>query len=456
MISFKEINKKSRAYEILYRYVRIVHNHIYFKSYIVQHAELIPKNRPVVAICNHQNGLSDALGILFAFNSDGRRPVFIARADIFKKEAVAKLLRFIKIMPAFRAVDVGKEGLGGNEEIFNTSANILAERGVVALFPEAGHEDCHHLGTFKKGFARIAFKAAEITKFKEPIYIQPISNHYSKYIGMRSKLIITFGEPFEFSELYELYQTQPKRAEKILTDKARSIIEKMMLDIKDKELYEEYETLCTMYNENIMRKRGEKTNYFPNQFRAEQTIVHSLDSLKESNPEKFNKLMKDTLTYRRYLEKLHLRDWIFRQQLSTLGFLLRLILAIIMIPFIVIGYIINFIPYNASTLITRKVNDPMLHQSFHFAMGTLISFPIWYGLLTIISGITFQTWWAVLISIIVLPISLMLYANGKVLWKKLYNRVRRFKFFFNGTTIYRQAVELRKKLIITLDNIIEI
>lgn len=158
MISFEDINKRDWKYELLYRYVHVVHNYIFYHRYYVLHKERLLKDEPLVVICNHQNGLSDALGVIFALGKDPRRPVYIARADIFKREIAAKLLRFLKIMPAFRVRDTGVENLGENAAIFNKSARILLENGIVGLFPEAGHEDCHHLGTFKKDLPVLLFR----------------------------------------------------------------------------------------------------------------------------------------------------------------------------------------------------------------------------------------------------------------------------------------------------------
>ena len=145
MISFENINKPDWKYELLHHYVNIVHNYVFYHHYYVLHKERLLKDQPLVVICNHQNGLSDALGILFALRGDSRRPVFIARADIFKREIAAKLLRFLKIMPAFRVQDTGVENLGENEAIFNKSARILLENGIVGLFPEAGQVYSEHL-----------------------------------------------------------------------------------------------------------------------------------------------------------------------------------------------------------------------------------------------------------------------------------------------------------------------
>ncbi len=454
MISFDNVNKPNLKYTLLYKYVNIVHKYIFYRRYYVLHKERIPKNEPVVAISNHQNGLSDALGILFAFKKDGRYPVFIARADIFKKEIAAKLLRFLRIMPAFRAVDVGKEGLDDNDAIFNKSAEILIENGVVCLFPEAGHEDCHHLGTFKKGFARIAFSAAEAAGFSKPIHILPMSNHYSDYFGMRNKLIITIGEPFTFEDLYDVYKEHPQRAQKMLADRAREKVKVLMLDIEDKELYQEYDTLRTVYDKEYLKKQGLSSSYFPNILEADKKIVASIDKFREKDLEKFHTLMNQAKEYCRMLDKLHLRDWIFSQKLSFGTFLLRCLLAILLIPFIVYGFVNNFIPFNASTLITRRIKDQMLHSSFHFVMGALFAFPLWYIILFIVMWCVSGLWWVSLIYLISLPLSLVIYIHSKVIVKKQYNRFRRFRFWFRGNRFYLRAIELRKEIVKTMDKIV--
>lgn len=455
MISFENINKPDWKYDLLYTYVSPVFRHIYYKKFYALNTERIPKDEPVVAICNHQNGLTDALGILFAFSKDKRDPVFIARSDIFKRELAAKLLRFLRIMPAFRVRDGGKEKLEENQAIFDKSASILLEKGVVCLFPEAGHEDGYRLGTFKKGFARIAFRAAEMSDFKQDIKIVPFAHHYSSYFGVQHKLMIQTGEPFGISDLYELYKEKPKRAEKILADRSRVIVESMMLNIKDRELYDEYNTLRTIYCENYLKKHNLKSSYFPNHLKANRETVAAIDKLRETNPEKFSELMQQAYTYCRNLEKLHLKDWIFRKKLSVWGFWLRTLLAIVLIPFIIVSFLINVIPFNASTLITRNIKDVMLHSSFHLVIGTLFAYPIWFLIGFITIWATTGIWWLALSFLFILPLSLIVYLRSKILWKKLYNRVRRFRFWFRGNPFFKESVELRKKIVATLDTIVD-
>jgi 1-acyl-sn-glycerol-3-phosphate acyltransferase len=455
MIDFENVDKPNFAYSVLFRYINFFHEYIFYRKYYVLNREHIPVKKPVVVISNHQNGLSDALGILFAFRKDGRYPVFIARADIFKKDFVAKLLRFLRIMPAYRAADVGRGNVLENRAIFGKSAHILTDNGVVCLFPEAGHEDCHHLGTFKKGFARIAFSAAEEMNFEKPVYILPCSNHYSHYFGFQHKLIITIGEPFSFEELYDLYREHPDKARKILTDKAHEKVQNLMLNIQDKELYEEYDILRILYARNVVRKEGGKTRYYPNTLKAEQKIVASVDRLREDAPEGFNALMLKARNYSTTLDKLHVYDWLLDEKFSFGAVILRTLLALLLIPLLIYGFVNNFIPYNASTLITRRIKDPMLHNSFHFAISCLISYPIWFiaSFATVwhITGV----WWIALCYLGSVPVSLVVYIRGKILMKKQLMRFTRFGFWWRGDLLYRKAKALRAEIVAILDKIVK-
>ena len=488
MLDFKRINKPDFRYSLLYRYVQFVHNHIYYRRYKVVNKENIPpRGEGFMVICNHQNGLNDALGILFSLG--GRFPIFIARADIFKKEFVGKLLRFLKIMPAFRKRDVGIAGLDNNEVIFAHSARIINEGDVIALFPEAGHEDCHHLGTFKKGFARIAFRAVELSDYKLKLKILPLGNHYSHYFRMQGKLMINIGEPFEFTELYELHKTDPNRAQYLLAQKARERVQKLMLDIKDLEHYDEYAMLCTVYRDIYIRRRpapaanhdrqvqdyavavghtkqkpaskgsvfcrGRHNNpaYFPNELQADQHIVAALDQFKEKDQSAFEQLITKAGQYKKNLDHLKLRDWIFRKRFLA-GFWLRTIALLLFSPIWLFGYLNNVLPFYAGNLITRKIKDRMLHSSFHFGLGALVTFPIWYLILFAVVWIISGAFWMAAVYLAVLPLSLLVFFRSKVLIIKLYNRSRRFWLKLRKNPRLEASEKIRREIVEAMDKLI--
>ena len=87
--------KWSFGYYLLKKYVQFV-DWLIYRKVIINGIDKIPKNKPIVFAPNHQNALSDPLAILLHTKF---QPVWLARADIFKKKVVITILRFLKIMP---------------------------------------------------------------------------------------------------------------------------------------------------------------------------------------------------------------------------------------------------------------------------------------------------------------------------------------------------------------------
>ena len=144
MISFEDIDKHSWWYDFYMKYLCAAHNHVYYRNfYIVNRENIPPKGTPTLVIANHQNGMMDAMAILHTMYKDGRQPVFIARGDIFKKDAVARILRFLKILPVYRNRDGGRDDIKKDLAIFNRAARVLKKGGTLVIFPEAGHQQGH-------------------------------------------------------------------------------------------------------------------------------------------------------------------------------------------------------------------------------------------------------------------------------------------------------------------------
>src|SRR5665811_1721793 len=88
-------------FKILYAYVSVIHR-IYYKRITVVGYEKIPVKTPVIFAPNHQNALMDAFAVMFPAR---KHVVFMARADIFKKPAIAKILNMLQILPIYRIRD---------------------------------------------------------------------------------------------------------------------------------------------------------------------------------------------------------------------------------------------------------------------------------------------------------------------------------------------------------------
>lgn len=178
----------NRAYNVLVRYVRWSFRRMFHSvSYIG--LDNIPSDSAVIFSPNHVNTLLDALAILSAQKTP---VVFAARADLFKKPALARALNFLKIMPIYRIRD-GADSLSGNDATFQTAVQTLKSGLPFCIFPEGRHSQEPGLLPLRKGIARIALKAAE--DVDKPVVIVPVGLVYEDYTDFRTNLKINIGEP---------------------------------------------------------------------------------------------------------------------------------------------------------------------------------------------------------------------------------------------------------------------
>ncbi len=382
MISFENIDKFDWLYALYMNYLNIAHNHIYYRHFYILHQENIPKKgEPTIVIANHQNGLMDAMAILHTMYQDHRQPVFIARGDIFKKDGVARILRFLKIMPTFRSRDGNRSDIESNLALYNRAARVLKSGGTIVIFPEATHQHGHFMNTFKKGFCRIAFSAEEMNDFQLGVKVLPLNIHYSNYFNFRSDLMVTVGEPFTYEEFFDTYKENHDRAYLALNEKARARVKEITPDIDIPEYYNEIEALTQMMSKSLLKQKGLRTSYLPNQKDAAMTIIANLKQFKNEKPERFELLMSQTREYTTLLQQRGLHHWVINRKLSIFRFILRSILMLLSLPLFIFGYINNFIPTSITKHFTMKVKDPMLHSSFQYVISTVATFPIYYLLL---------------------------------------------------------------------------
>ncbi len=379
MISFENIDKFDKQYDFYMNFLCILHNHIYYRHfYILDKENIPPKGQPTIVIANHQNGLMDAMAILHTMFKDRRQPVFIARGDIFKKDKVARILRFLKILPTFRTRDGSYSDVRSNLAIYNRAARVLRNGGTLVIFPEATHQHGHYMNTFKKGFCRIAFAAEELNDFKLGLQILPLNIHYSNYFSFHSDLMVTVGKPFTIEDFFDTYKENHDRGYHALNEKARARVKELTPDIDIPEYYNEIEALTQMMSGPLLRSKGLRPNYLPHQKDAAMTIIARIKLLQSDHNDTFTQLMMQTREYLALLKQLGLQNWIVNRKLSFFRLLWRILLMVVSLPLFVFGYVNNLIPECITRRLTNRIKDPMLHSSFQYVIGTIIAFPIFY------------------------------------------------------------------------------
>ena len=158
----------------------------------------LPKDGAVIIAPNHTSTLMDAMVIL---RTRKEPTVFGARADIFKKPAIAKFLRYIRIVPMARIRD-GAQSVLRNLETFAEVDEVLAHGVPFCIFPEGRHRPMHSLLPIGKGVARIAFASAA----KRQTYVVPTGIENGSFFRYRYPNTVTFGDPMDVNAFLKAHE----------------------------------------------------------------------------------------------------------------------------------------------------------------------------------------------------------------------------------------------------------
>ncbi len=440
----KDIERWSFKYYITKFYVDLAHSMVFYNNHIINGLENIPEGEPVIFAANHQNALMDALAILA---SKDWQPVFLARADIFNKPFLAKLLMSFKILPVYRPRDSG-DIVKLNEEIFKTSVEILKSKRILVIFPEASHLGKHFLRPLHKGLTRIAFQAQ--TEIDVPVNIIPIGINYSDYFKYRSSVMVNFGKPIKVSDYMDEYKQSPQRAAHHLLVKLAEDIRPLIIDIKDDEYYETFEKLRKVYDYKMVKKLGLKNFNLPNKIEADKKLIQKLYEFKAQKPEEMKELKDKTEWYFVLKAQNNLNDWIFDREFGLSEVVIHFVVLLILFPIFFFGAINNILPFKIPSMITKNVKDRNFHSSFHFVVG-LVIFPIFYAILFFIVMALEPVTWLKYLYLGLLPVTGIIAYHYYVTLDKA---IMKLRFFVNRKTDkIKKLKELRNEIIAKLDAI---
>ena len=151
----------------------------------------LPSEGALIMAPNHTNTLMDALVVL-AGRKDAT--VFGARADLFRRPAVARILHFLRILPMVRQRD-GLEHVSENYATFGQIDDVLAHEVPFCLFAEGTHHPGRTLQPIKKGIARIALHSAQARQ----TWVVPTGINYSDFYHFRGACEVRYGKPLDIN-----------------------------------------------------------------------------------------------------------------------------------------------------------------------------------------------------------------------------------------------------------------
>ena len=376
-------------------YLQFVNSGLYFRKEHMVGIENVPVNgTPCVVVSNHQNCLNDPLSVVL--NLTDRRMNFIARANVFNNPIAGAFLRKIGMLPAYRMSHEGLAAVSKNKDMMNASSNALCDGETLMMYPEAGHQDKRWLGTFKIGYLKIAFEAAEKFNFERDVMILPSANHYSNYFHARTDMLIRFGEPISLKPYYEEYKAEPRATMLKINGIVRERIKELMLNIEDLEHYDQIDFLReTGYGRKYAIEHGYKFRYLPSRLLSDQKLVSALQDAYNEHPEEMEKIYEDTATLEKGLKDLKIRDWLLIRNHKLPMAILRGLWLLILLPL----FIISIIPTGLLFLIPKIflkawIKDRMFYSSFHVGVSVFVSVPICLIVPFVLLAIFANIWWA--------------------------------------------------------------
>lgn len=386
----KPVEKYSIGYEIARFWVRSTFKHLFYRSWKIRGLEKVIPGKPYLFASNHQNALMDALHIVIMLKA---QPIFLARADIFKKKPIARILNWMKIMPVYRIRD-GFDSLQKNDEVFVKCAQVLAKGRSLVIFPEGNHGDKRNLRILKKGLARVAFGAEMAADYQLGLEVVPVGIDYSDYQKFRSRVTISVGDPIPVRPFKEIYEEDYQKGLKALNDEIRVRLEPLMIEIPWPKLYDGVMGMRTLYGKQFASRHQMPYGSTFERFDADKLLIRSVGELHEKDPEKAEKLAKKTATYFKLLQRSRLRDHIPANAPYGFGkLLLDGLILLIGLPFFLYGFINHAIIFYVPDKLSRSlIKDHQFRSSVAYVLGFVVLLPIMYLIQLIIFQLVFDDW----------------------------------------------------------------
>lgn len=371
-MSRKNIYDKDLGYTILKPIVDWNTKHSYRKIEVTG-KENIPTDGAVIIAPNHCNTLMDALVILQAFKDES---VFGARADIFNKPFIAKIMTFVRILPMVRQRD-GLRNVLKNNETQEIIVDTLENKVRFCMYPEGRHRPAHSLQTLGKGTFRAALAANSKFGDKMPVYIVPTGIEYGDYFRYRSTCLITFGEAINVTEFVkglnvenEVQMIEPLRKE------LASRMSKLITFIKDDEqLYNKW-ALTKMLAADKGLRYGDFGRSLHKGMLANREIVADIEKACEDKPEEMGKLLEKVAEFDKKRRKKGISIYSFRKKNEVLNAAGKAFAALIGLPYWIFSAIVSSPMWLTYNLLRSKTRDKAFHNTVGFgvklALGTIL------------------------------------------------------------------------------------
>lgn len=386
-----DIYKNTWSYRIAKNYMLLAFR-LYFGKIKINGIENIPTDGRIIFAPNHRNALMDAL-VAALITPKGITTSFLARSDLFQNKIVAKIMRFAKIMPAFRIRD-GFEKLSRNNAVFDECVKLLEKNQALCIMPEGNQETEHRLRPLVKGIFRIAFSVEQGNKSEKPLKIIPVGIDYGSIEKFGKHVIINIGEPIDIRSYAESYNENPAVAMNDLKECLQQRLEQLMIHIPSEKYYNTIVRTISLVNYRKLKGYFSESDLYSS-YQNKKKLSDILNDKAESSPENMDKLAKLSHSLQYELTRYKLRASNIVRKPELLRTLTTAIALLILFPVALVGIVCNIVPFQLPVIIRRKLHIEFrgFYSSLQLAVG-LFTFPMFYSIQSaLLCSLANLSWW---------------------------------------------------------------
>jgi len=311
---------------------------------------------PQLANASHFGGFADPLLLIRAMD---RVPRFIARDVIWKFPVVRNILNSVGAIPVHKSDDGGPSS---NDQMFRSTYDALGEEDLVTIFPEGITVDDPRIARVKTGSARIALgaRAAGV----EGITLVSAGIHYQNKAALRSEVFIDIGYPIDLDVWVQnnIPEDEPQDASNraAVVALTSEMEERLRWAAPD---FEDWITAKNLSAASAVALRPQDGSD-PEIGHGDREVLARL--IAEAPRERSQEVVDKMDRYQSDLDALGYDDEMFVSGLgSKRAFLWNiakdLVVGLLLLPFAIVGLIVNAIPMVIVWLIGRlKVADAMM------------------------------------------------------------------------------------------------
>jgi 1-acyl-sn-glycerol-3-phosphate acyltransferase len=346
-----------------------------YRSVEVYAAAETPGNGPVLAVSNHFGGFADPLLLV---SVAPRTPRIVARDKIWQIPIAGGVMRWLRAIPVHKPEE--HKGLTSNDQMFASCYTALEEDSLLLIFPEGITVDDPSIASIKTGAARIALGAR--ANGVEGIQIIPAGIHYENKAALRSRVFINIGAPLSLDGGLGRYDgggddETPENRELVLalTNEIEDRLRRVAPDFAD---WDEAKSLTSAAEVTLRARQENPGDEVPASIRDRLA-----GKLGRSPADKKQAVTEAITTYDQDLDAVGLTDAQSYDHTTFFGFLWyavwNIALGFVLLPFAVVGIVINFIPLLIVWAIGLLRVSPAVKATLK-PMAALVLFPLAWGI----------------------------------------------------------------------------